>query len=1481
MSWQRSSEVALPSGSGRPAFNESPLSEDEFACNPSRRDSTDHQPGRILPKRGGFGCPRTPGSLVPVRSRSLPLRGRLIGGAPEDEGWESEIFGAREDGAHVEIPAAANDETQPDTPHAIRGTLSDPGADSAAFGAEAGWGADYDEPAWGAEYDDSTAGLQNVDYDESTWGAEYDDDLMAGHKQWVVDDPPVQAQLSLEEKMAKVIHQDFRDAEINIAEEREIKTSASAIEAIREASKPLDAWDMSWPGESMENGLPATAGSAAARAVKDPPLAQFPPGEPLSREFIVVIPEHAPADLGLRWVREVWPPEVDSIDLGYLSLWDGVRCVRPGDQLVQVDGERTALSAPPRVWEMLVRRPATYIFRRSILGHLEQIRQHVDGGQAPPEKYLGPAWNRNLPNADSVLFKLERARDRLDHGQAFSDDLDDDPDESEWSKDIVKVHIQDGRTLGLTFSREAHPPKVAKLLPLQMDWWHANGVSEGAILVKINGKSVRRSKPSDLAKMLTARPLRLLFKPSPPNKEMDSLWASSDDVPWLRKNAEIQMQNLEAVAVQARGAAELAEEARRKEAERVKRAEEAVLEAESAAKKQHLEFEAQLMRRSEAAAELADKLRMEETDRYLRMELEKKMRAEQQMHRMHKLADVARAASIEDQRRVRLEEKAHVAEMKAENAVHRAEEAALAFRAEEAEQEAEDVVMRQHAELRLAWQEEQTHEDFRRKIENMQKELALLDEVRGDLGPMRPKHEIIELTVTIFSALGLRDEDVVGRSDPFCECEIVGRPETKFQTRVVENTVNPMWNCEREMPRYKKGDDLVFTVYDKEARGAVRIGSAVLSNPEFHPNGFDGELVLADAARRAVAVLRVRVQIPQFFEARQENIKVSIFAADGLHSEDGVLAFDPFCLCKLLGKSAYNFRTTVVPQTTQPVWNHSEEMLGYCTGDSFEFLVYHQGPENEELLGKTSLACEQFLWNGFTGTLPLLQVGHGNPATLKVQVELRDLPKDLNGVSKFEVPEGGIGVNVTGDEPVGLVFDGNPPVIVSIQPGLEDDWATQGVYTGSTMYKINGVKTDGMREDEVIELLSKRPLSLQFDDVGSDDETRGKKLANYGKFGSGRGKRTARRKKRPPVKKRINLPDGRIKYEINSQTAMGLLFGGSSPPEVEGISPNLKEYWEQQGVRLGMTLLEVKDVSVQEHSTSEVAPLLNLRPLSIVLGPPVFRNDLVRITIISASGLRDADWDSKSDPFCVVQVPGKPSSSFQTHVIQDDRDPVWNYTHELTEFSVRDEDSLDFAVYDWDPEQPELLGQTSLALPRFLERSFNGRLTLQPSIPRPGDKPTLMVHVEAPVRLGPDGRPMPSQAASLQPSSRPSVKPAAKPSQRVQNPKVNIPTAAITELPNNQVKVVITGETQQTGFRMGGEGAPPSIIGFMPELKEHWESLGLQIGCTLLEVNAQTVETKTSFQVAPLLRKRPLDLIFQRPPWSLNPDSAIGAPRLG
>mmetsp|Transcript_10252 Transcript_10252/g.28970 ORF Transcript_10252/g.28970 Transcript_10252/m.28970 type:complete len:296 (-) Transcript_10252:78-965(-) len=126
--------------------------------------------------------------------------------------------------------------------------------------------------------------------------------------------------------------------------------------------------------------------------------------------------------------------------------------------------------------------------------------------------------------------------------------------------------------------------------------------------------------------------------------------------------------------------------------------------------------------------------------------------------------------------------------------------------------------------------------------------------------------EISFLRVSIQGASGLRNADTFSKSDPYCICQLEGKPETKVQTQVTKDNVNPEWNFEVKMVAYERGDVLLFEVYevyDKDSAASKSddlLGKARLTSEQMEGNGFFGDLQLEEGSKPCKGSLYIQVR---------------------------------------------------------------------------------------------------------------------------------------------------------------------------------------------------------------------------------------------------------------------------------------------------------------------------------------------------------------------------------------------------------------------------------------------------------------------------------------------------------------------------------------------------------------------------------------------------------------------------------------------
>lgn len=125
------------------------------------------------------------------------------------------------------------------------------------------------------------------------------------------------------------------------------------------------------------------------------------------------------------------------------------------------------------------------------------------------------------------------------------------------------------------------------------------------------------------------------------------------------------------------------------------------------------------------------------------------------------------------------------------------------------------------------------------------------------------------LHVTLEGARGLRDADWLpggGKSDPYAVVEIQGKRHSRFQTGVINDTLDPVWNVEGDVPGYEPGDNVVVSIFDKDpTKGDDLLGTVTLTTEQFAA-GLVGEVKLDNAGKGVDAYVTLAIQPPMAAE---------------------------------------------------------------------------------------------------------------------------------------------------------------------------------------------------------------------------------------------------------------------------------------------------------------------------------------------------------------------------------------------------------------------------------------------------------------------------------------------------------------------------------------------------------------------------------------------------------------------------------------
>jgi Ca2+-dependent lipid-binding protein len=257
--------------------------------------------------------------------------------------------------------------------------------------------------------------------------------------------------------------------------------------------------------------------------------------------------------------------------------------------------------------------------------------------------------------------------------------------------------------------------------------------------------------------------------------------------------------------------------------------------------------------------------------------------------------------------------------------------------------------------------------------------------------------------VSIVSAKGLRNADcaLAGKSDPYCICEVTGKSDTKIETAVVPDKLNPEWNFEGEINGFRLNNSLTFTIKDKDpVKPDDILGKATLTTEQFLANGFDAELPLVETGDGIKAVLAVKVAVVH------PKVRVTVFSARDLRNSDWIGKSDPYCTCEVVGKADTKFETAAIAESLNPRWDHEGEVVGYQVGDSITLTVKDKDPlKPDDILGKATLPCDSFLESGFSGDLQLSETSTATPSFLNVTVEVGEKKQEPSAAEQEKVDE--------------------------------------------------------------------------------------------------------------------------------------------------------------------------------------------------------------------------------------------------------------------------------------------------------------------------------------------------------------------------------------------------------------------------------------------------------------------------------------------
>jgi len=139
------------------------------------------------------------------------------------------------------------------------------------------------------------------------------------------------------------------------------------------------------------------------------------------------------------------------------------------------------------------------------------------------------------------------------------------------------------------------------------------------------------------------------------------------------------------------------------------------------------------------------------------------------------------------------------------------------------------------------------------------------------------------IRLTIKGAAGLRGEDAKARgvTDPYCVCEVQGKPKTRVQSMALDGFHGVHWDHDGEIADFLAHEAITCSIYDQDALADdpdYFLGRTTLAGKQLLTQGFKGELNLTDGGVHS-AVLKLEVMpLPLDVEAEAVDIQEMVKA---------------------------------------------------------------------------------------------------------------------------------------------------------------------------------------------------------------------------------------------------------------------------------------------------------------------------------------------------------------------------------------------------------------------------------------------------------------------------------------------------------------------------------------------------------------------------------------------------------------------------
>jgi len=150
------------------------------------------------------------------------------------------------------------------------------------------------------------------------------------------------------------------------------------------------------------------------------------------------------------------------------------------------------------------------------------------------------------------------------------------------------------------------------------------------------------------------------------------------------------------------------------------------------------------------------------------------------------------------------------------------------------------------------------------------------------------------LTIMVVGARGIRNTDwLPGFGKPDCCCEVKRGDHVLHMTKAIKNSIAPCWAEELKIWEFKQGEQLEFTVFNKDASGSSYCGKVTLKPDSYMlQNGCNDEFEMEDIQQNTKACLSLKIKVQgqeDYPKGAPPQIEVELFKGQ---AKDYGLKFD-------------------------------------------------------------------------------------------------------------------------------------------------------------------------------------------------------------------------------------------------------------------------------------------------------------------------------------------------------------------------------------------------------------------------------------------------------------------------------------------------------------------------------------------------------------------------------------------------------------